>query len=118
MVWAGYGRDALGLLRRVAARQWRNELASVVRLVEGILEYTDSPRDYIARLDTRFDAMAGVPYLDMRTLVIARLLALNSRRKVREALSAKSRKWLTAPWSPNGTRLSTFDRRMVKRLLP
>jgi hypothetical protein len=111
VVLTGFGSEDFRFVRRAAAKLWQNDLAGVVRLVERILECKTVPKEFIGRLSCRLDSVAGRPFLDMRTLAAARLLALNNKRSIREWLSARTQQW-------RGKNLSLFDRRMLERLLP
>ena len=82
----------------------------MVRLVLRILKFIEVPERYKIRLNARWDSVKNRPYLDMRMLVSARLLALNRKKNVKQWLktwAAKMKK----------ERLSTFDKRLLARLV-
>jgi len=110
IVYASYGSAEFQTVRRAAARIHRNPLAEVIRLVERIRDYSDVPASYKARLNPHYDAVAGRPYLDMRSLVAARLLKLNGKAPTRNFLDAKKEEWRKAGVSP-------FDRKLMAALV-
>jgi hypothetical protein len=81
---SSYGAAEFRYVRRLASRLLRNHLASAVLMVERIIEYPEVPHRYSGRLTARFDSVAAKPYLDMRSLLTVRLLALNKRRRVND----------------------------------
>jgi hypothetical protein len=110
IVYSSFGVDQFLFVRKVAARQMRNPLAEVVRLIEAIRSFVEIPNRYKNRLRLNFDSVRGVKFLDMRTLLMARLLVLSKRENVRVAL----RQWARANAEKQ---LSVFDKRMIRRLL-
>jgi hypothetical protein len=82
----------------------------MVRLVRRIMKFNEVPERYKNRLNTRWDPVKNKPYLDMRMLVSARLLALNRRKNVKQ--------WLTS-WvaKMKKDKISIFDRRLLARLV-
>ena len=82
----------------------------MVRLVLRIVKFNEVPPRYKMRLNTRWDSVKNRPYLDMRMLVSARLLALNRKKKVMEWLKS----WVT---KMKKERISTFDKRLLARLV-
>jgi len=83
----------------------------MVRLIERIRAYKEVPRSYAQRVRTDFDSILGRPYVDVRTILVARLLALNSRKAVRVWLMDKKKRLARA-------NISDYDRRLLSRLLP
>ena len=88
----------------------RNELSTVVKLIERIRKYDDVPVRYKSRLRSRFDPVAGIKYVDARALLTVRLLQL--------AKSARVAKWVSK-WKANilADSVSTFDIALVRRLI-
>jgi len=89
VVLASYGLEEYRGVRRVAAGLLRNDLAGIVLLVERVRRYEEVPGSYKQRLSTQFDSLAGMPYVDMRSVLAGRLLSLNPRKKVRSWLEQK-----------------------------
>lgn len=110
IVYSSYGDAEFAAARRSAARSMRNHLAEVIRLVERIRAYPDVPMRYKARLETRYDSVAGTLYADMRALLTVRLLHLSKKREVL--------RWVS-DWKTHllGKPISAFDRRLIKKLL-
>ncbi len=90
VVYASYGIREFRVLRRAAARALTRQLATLVRLIERVLDYKDFPGRYKIRFETRYDAVAGRPFIDMRRLLAIRLLALNDRKAVRSWIAARA----------------------------
>lgn len=111
IVYLTYGRDEFMQVRRVAARLFQNNLAEIVRVVERILRYNEVPRRFGARINSRFDPVAGRNFLDMRGVLASRLLALNRKKPVTTWLITKKRELLDSS-------ISAYDKRLLKRLLP
>jgi len=111
IVYLTYGKTEFIHVRRVAARLFQNNLAEIVRLVERILRYDEVPLRFGARINSRFDPVAGGHFLDMRNVLAFRLLALNRKNTVRSWLLAKKRELLSSP-------ISAYEKRLLRRLLP
>jgi len=110
IVYASSGRKEFTEVRRAAAALLLNPLGLMVRLVLRISKFSEVPDRYKVRLNTRWDSVKDRPYLDMRMLVSARLLALNRKKNVKQWLktwAAKMKK----------ERISTFDKRLLARLV-
>jgi len=108
--YSTYGLPEFREVRRAAALLLNNPLALMVRMVKRIQGLTQVPDRFKLRLNLRRDSVAGRFYLDMRTYVAARLLRLNKRKAVRA--------WLHQ-WAGQITkkRISSFDRKLIKRLI-
>jgi hypothetical protein len=111
VVFASYGRAEFQAARRATARLHRSNLVEMVRFIERILEYTEVPGSYKARLNPRGDSVAGTKYVDMRSILAARVLALNDRPKVRSWLRVKMRELRDRQG------LSTYDKSLIDRLV-
>jgi len=108
--FATYGRREFGEVKRAAAIMLNNPLALMVRMVRRIQSLGQIPDRFRNRLALRKDSVRGRNYLDMRTFVAARLIALNRKKAVRNWLSqwaAKSKK----------SGISAFDRRLVEKVV-
>jgi hypothetical protein len=111
IVYLSYGRDEFIQVRRVAARLFQNNLAEIVRLVERILKYDEVPLRFSPRLDARFDSVARRSFIDMRSVLSARLLALNRKKAVTNWLTKKKIEL-------QNSSISSYDKRLLERLLP
>jgi len=83
----------------------------MVRLVRRILKFNEVPERYKIRLNTRWDSVKNRPYLDMRMLVSARLLALSRKKNVKQWLKS----WVA---KMKKEKISTFDKRPYFPLFP
>ncbi len=110
IVYASYGRKEFNVVRRAAAMLLINPLASMVKLVQRVMKFEQVPERYKARLMLRRDSVSGRQYIDMRTFLAARLLALNRGKAIRS--------WLKT-WVTNTMRqkISAFDKRLVRSLI-
>jgi hypothetical protein len=111
VVFASFGRGEFQAVRRAASRLLRGNLAEMVRFVERVLKYEEVPGSYKARINPRMDSVRNIKYVDMRSVVAARLLALNDRPKVRAFLRAK----IVELSQRQG--VSVYDRRLLNRLI-
>ena len=110
IVFASYGVGEFRLVRKSAARWMRNDLSTVVKLIERIRKYDDVPVRYKSRLKPKFDPVAGTKYVDMRGLLTVRLLHLASVTRVT--------KWVY-DWKANvlADSISPYDKTLVRRLI-
>ena len=110
IVYASYDRKHLQNLRKAASRLLRNHLSEMVRFLESVRSYNDVPDRFKNRLRPRYDATMKQYYIDMRTVLTARLLALSGRPKVIH--------WLH-DWRKDLHQkgISTYDQRLLRRLL-
>jgi hypothetical protein len=110
LTYASYGGLQFEAVRRAASRLLRNPLSEIVRMVEKIKGYPDVPGRLKARIEISSDAITGKPFVDMRSFLTARLLALNSKPAIHTWLRAKKNTFLKS-------KISAFDKRLVKKLL-
>jgi hypothetical protein len=110
LTFASYGGLQFEVVRRAASRLLRNPLSEIVRMVERIKGYPDVPGRLKARIEISPDAITGKPFIDMRSFLTARLLALNSKPAIHTWLRAKKKAF-------HKSKISTFDKRLVKKLL-
>jgi hypothetical protein len=110
ITYATYGSREFAEVRNAASLLLNNPLALMVRMVWRLKSLKEVPERFKARLTIRRDSVSGRHYLDMRTYVAARLLALNRRKAVRQ--------WLKE-WAEKSKKkhLSTADRRLVASLV-
>ncbi len=109
VVYSTNGAKQYSEIRNLAAKMFRNPLADTVRLIDRIRAMKEVPDSYKQRIHTDFDPVAGRPYMDMRSVMAARLLTLNANPRVRQWCSQKKSQLLKQA-------LSRFDRAMINRL--
>jgi hypothetical protein len=110
VVYLSYGPSEFRAVRKLSARLSRNNLSEVIRLIERILDYKEVPGSYKARLAFRRDSLTGKDYFDTRSLLAARLLALNRDRNVNRWLTSKKQELLKS-------RISSFEKQVIRKLL-
>ena len=88
----------------------RNHLSTLVRLMEEIRSYSNIPDRYKARLTLSFDSVAGRRFVDMRVVLMARLLLLSERQPIRQAVVQWRKKMIASD-------ISDYDRRLLRRLV-
>ena len=110
IVYASHGVDHFRQVRKTASKLLRNNLSETIRFLEEIRGYTEVPNRYKARLTTGFDSVCGQRFVDMRILLMARLLLLNPTKKVRA--------WMDH-WKSKVSEesISEFDCQMIRRCL-
>ena len=111
LVLASDGRSEFQHVRRVASRLLRNHLANVVLLIERIRGYDEVPVRYRNRLKERYDSITTKQYIDMRSILTARLLALSPSARVIQWVGQWKQEMLAKD-------VSAFDRRLLNRLIP
>ena len=110
IVYASYGIDQFREVRNAASKLLRNNLSETIRFLEEIRRYSEDPNRYKARLSTAYDSVCGLRFVDMRTILMTRLLILNRSKKVRDWADQWKAKLLAEP-------ISAFDRRLIRRSL-
>ena len=110
IVYASFGADCFRSVRKSASTLLRNHLSQTVRFVEEIRRYSTVPDRYKARLYVANDSVAGTKYVDMRIVLMTRLLLASKSRKVTDWVADWKRKVLSE-------QISEFDKRLIKRLL-
>lgn len=111
IVFASYGLQQATALRKAASRLLRNHLSEMVKMLDRLEQYDEVPTRFLARTELSFDSLRKRPYVDMRSVVIARLLGLNSKMKIRGWLRDRRRKLLRSD-------VSTYDQGLLNRLWP
>jgi len=110
IVFASYGIAEFKTVRASASRLLRNELSTVVKLIERIQKYDDVPVRYKARLKPRYDSVSGTKYIDLRALLTVRLLKL--------ATSPGVVRWIS-DWkiSVSAQSISAYDKALIGKLI-
>jgi len=109
VVFASGGRGEFRAVRKAASTLWRNYLAEIVQLGERLGTLTGVPNSFKSRLRLGFDALTKYHYLDMRVLVMLRLLLLSRHAEVRQ--------WVDDWRQQQATSLPHFDQRLLRRTL-
>lgn len=112
VIYAGYGRKELEVVRKEAAKSHRNNLSEIMRLIERITRYKSVPNRYKARLNLHFDPVQDCDFIDTRSVAAVRLLRFNQSQNVVGWL--KEKKVNTA----RNKSVSQYDRGLVTRLFP
>ena len=110
IAYATYGSTEFGEVRKTASLLLNNPLALMVRMIRRLKSLEQVPDRFKSRLTIRWDSVRGRHYLDMRTFVAARLLALNRRKAIRQWLN----QWVAQSKKKN---LSAADRRLLGSLV-
>ncbi len=111
VVFASFGGKEFAAVRKAAARLLRNHLSHMVRVIEKLRASESVPARFGARVVHRFDAVSRMDYVDMRSLLVARLLALSRATQVRHWLKSKKQELLKKA-------LSQYDVDTLGRLWP
>jgi hypothetical protein len=109
IAYASYGQKQFLEVRKAASMLLSNPLALLVRMVWRLQSLKEIPDRFKARLSIRLDSVRGRHYIDMRTVVAARLLRLNRRKVVRAWLVA----WIAHAKSK---RVSVFDQNLIAKI--
>jgi len=110
-VVCGDGTSGFTVVRNVASRLLRNHLSEFVKLVERIKSFNNVPGRFKNRVALGRDSITGAEFVDMRSLLAARILGLSNHPVVKEWL-------LSTKTSIQNSKISEFDRRLVTRLWP
>jgi hypothetical protein len=111
IVLASYGERYAVAVKRLAGRLLRGSLAVTVRMIDEIEGYQTVPERLRQRVRIAFDSVARSQHLDMRGVLVARLLGLNRRREVRAWLAHEREKVASA-------NLSRFEATLLAKLWP
>ena len=110
-VVGGNGMGGFATVQGVASRLLRNHLSEFVKLVGTIKRFHTVPGRFKNRVSLARDSITGAKFVDMRSLLAARILGLCSHASVKAWLAATKANLLAAL-------ISDFDRRLVTRLWP
>jgi hypothetical protein len=105
------GTQGFAVVERTASRLLRNHLSEFVKLVTRIREIKVVPGRFKNRIKASRDSITGAKFIDMRSILAARILGLGGHKLVHDWLLAIK----TGLLSDN---LSTFDRTLIHRLWP
>ena len=110
VVYASYGESELQEVVEAASQLRDNYLADFLRMLQGMREYEGVPTRFKIRRRPVWDSVAGRWRIDMRKLLVLRLLRLNERPAV-AAWVRQTRSWIV------DKELSSFDQALVNRVL-
>ena len=110
IVYASSGTACFVSVGTSASKLLRNHLSQAVRFLGEIRRYQEVPNRYKARLFLSRDSVAGHRFVDMRVVLMARLLLLSSSTKVRDWVTDWVGRTVTEP-------ISDFDKVLLRRLL-
>jgi hypothetical protein len=109
-VYVSYGEKEYHEAVNSASHLRNNYLAHFLRMLEVSIQYEIVPERFKIRREPTYDSVAGRKRIDMRKLLVLRLLRLNNKKPVR--------KWVrdTREWMKKQD-VSSFDKHLVLRLL-
>jgi hypothetical protein len=110
-VVGGDGTQGFTIVRNVASRLLRNHLSEFVKLVGRIRQFDNVPGRFKSRVAHARDSITGASFIDMRSLLAARILGLSNHAVVRVWLATTKKNLLASA-------ISDFDRRLLSRLWP
>ena len=105
------GPEGFAVVEQTASRLLRNHLSEFVKLVMRIREIQIVPGRFKNRIKASRDSITGAKFIDMRSILAARILGLGGYKSVHDWLTAKKIGLLS-----DG--LSSFDRSLIQRLWP
>jgi hypothetical protein len=109
-VYVSYGTEQVRDTEVAVSRIRESYLSQFMRGIQDIGKYAQVPDRFKIRRETKFDDLQRRQFVDMRRLLVLRLLRLNRRQIVRE--------WLReAVEATDGIDVSQFDKRLIRRLL-
>jgi hypothetical protein len=109
-VYVSYGLAEYQKAVNVASRLRDNYLAQFFRMLDIMIQYETIPERFKIRREPIFDIVAGIKRIDMRKMLVLRLLRLNEKKEVRKWVR-DTMVWMTMQ------RLSRFDKRLVAKFL-
>ena len=110
VVYASYGKREYEEVIKAASKLRSNYLSQFLRMLDIALEYTDVPERFKIRREPVYDSVSGQRRVDMRKLLVLRLLSLNNRKSILKWIY-DTRGWII------GKEISSFDKKLVKKLL-
>ena len=110
VVYASYGETEYAEVMQTASTLSRNYLGEFVRMLERLKGREDVPDRFKIRARPAYDSVAGQKRVDMRKLLVLRLLRLNRSEAVKRWLEQARGRLLAEE-------ISAFDQALVNRLL-
>ena len=110
VVYASYGIKEYEEVVTAASRLRNNYLSQFLRMLEIAREYNEVPERFKIRREPVYDPVAGQKRIDMRKLLVLRLLRLNQKQSVI--------KWIKDTRQRMGKqKISSFDKALVRKIL-
>ena len=110
VVYASYGVTEHGEVVGSASKLQDNYLSDFLSMLDVAFRFTVVPQRYLILRETSYDSVSDLKRVDMRKLLVLRLLRLNEHPKVV--------KWLSDAQNVIFKKdISTFDKALVKRML-
>jgi hypothetical protein len=110
-VVAGDGNPGFTEVQSTASRLLRNHISDFVKLVIRIKRLTSVPGRFKARVTTSRDSITGAKFMDMRSYLAVRILALCPHKLVQGWIAARKKELFKEP-------LSAFDKKLINKLWP
>ena len=110
VVYASYGISEYEEVIKAASKLRNNYLSQFLRMLDVALEYKNVPERFKIRRQPVPDSVSGKLRVDMRKLLVLRLLNLNNNDPVSQWID-DTRGWIV------GQEISSFDKKLVERLL-
>ena len=110
VVYASYGCKEYKKVVHAASTLRNNYLSEFLRMLAGVLEYENVPERFKIRRDLAYDAVAGKYRVDMRKILVLRLLRLNDKKPIKKWID-DARQWMQK------RNISSFDKSLVEKLL-
>ncbi len=109
-VYVSYGESTYREAVKEVSCLRDNYLAQFLRMLDISMQYDTVPERFKIRRESVYDTVEGVKRIDMRKLLVLRLLRLNKKTAVRTWIR-DTREWMTKQ------DVSDFDKRLIARLL-
>ena len=110
VVYASYGTGEYEEVIKAASKLRNNYLSQFLRMLDVALEYENVPKRFKIRRESVYDSVSGQRRVDMRKLLVLRLLSLNNRRSILKWID-DTRGWIV------GQEISSFDKKLVQKIL-
>jgi len=98
-------------VQSVASKLLRNHISDFVKLVLRIKNFTVVPGRFKARIKTSRDSISGAKFVDMRSYLAVRILALCPNQPVQDWIAACKSGLFNEP-------ISTFEKQLINKLWP
>ena len=110
VVYASYGKREYKEVVKAASKLRNNYLSQFLRMLDVALEYENVPERFKIRRQPVYDSVSGKFRVDMRKLLVLRLLNLNNNDPVLKWID-DTREWIV------GQEISSFDKKLVQKIL-
>lgn len=110
VVYASHGINEYKEVVNSASKLRNNYLAQFLRMLDVALGYQDVPERFKIRREPVYDSVSGQRRIDMRKILVLRLLNLNDRKSILKWID-DTRCWIV------GQEISSFDKKLVNKIL-